>query len=215
MRAKVAVATVQGKTYFFVVNELKRKNIPFISLIPGEPVPIEIKLVVTTENERDLVNHERVIIYDDEKEPEITGSEVLKTLHGKEDYESVVIGVDPGQAFGFAAMADGAVIDTENCFSVKEVLGKIKNILKIVNVSSTLVSVKIGNGVPIYKELLEELDEALPPQVRLEIVSEAGTNHYARHGKHGRGVRHIISAMRIAGRAGYVYMRGKTVEQTG
>ncbi len=39
MKAKVAVATVQGKVYFLVVNELKERSIPFLSLIPGQSVP--------------------------------------------------------------------------------------------------------------------------------------------------------------------------------
>jgi len=32
MKTKVAVATVQGKTYFLIVNKLKEKDIPFLSL---------------------------------------------------------------------------------------------------------------------------------------------------------------------------------------
>jgi hypothetical protein len=56
MRARVAVATVQGKVYFFVVNELKRRNISFVSLVPGEPVRIEIKAVITTKEESPLID---------------------------------------------------------------------------------------------------------------------------------------------------------------
>ena len=75
------------------------------------------------------------------------------------------------------------------------------------------VTIKIGNGVPIYKELLEALDKALPTQVTLEVVSEAGTNRYAHGAKNRRGLRHIVSAMRIARRTGYIYPRRETIEQ--
>lgn len=213
MRAKVAVATVSGKAYFLVVNEMKKRNIPFVSLIPGEHVPIEIKVVITTEKEKHLVNHERVLIYSDTTELDIIGSEVVKILQGKESYETVVIGVDPGEVFGLGVIADGGVIDTENCFSVKEVVNKIMGVLKTVDSSLSVVSVKIGNGVPVYKELVEALDEALPSEVLLEIVSEAGTNRYHHEAKHRRGLRHIVSAIHIAGRVGQVYSRGKTIEQ--
>jgi len=213
MRAKVAVATVSGKAYFLVVNEMKKRNIPFVSLIPGEHVPIEIKVVITTEKEKHLVNHERVLIYSDTTELDIIGSEVVKILQGKESYETVVIGVDPGEVFGLGVIADGRVIDTENCFSVKEVVNKIMGVLKTVDSSLSVVSVKIGNGVPVYKELVEALDEALPSEVLLEIVSEAGTNRYHHEAKHRRGLRHIVSAIHIAGRVGQVYSRGKTIEQ--
>jgi predicted DNA-binding transcriptional regulator len=85
--------------------------------------------------------------------------------------------------------------------------------LKTVDFSLSVVSVKIGNGVPVYKELVEALDEALPSEVLLEIVSEAGTNRYHHEAKHRRGLRHIVSAIHIAGRVGQVYSRGKTIEQ--
>ncbi len=207
MRSKVAVATVQGKAYFLVVNELKRRNIPFINLVPGDAIPIEIKVVITTEKEKHQVNHEKVLVYNPETDPEVMGSEVVRILQGKEAYETVVIGVDPGQVFGVAVIADEGLIDTENCLSVKEVGDKIERVLRIVDFSSTAVTVKIGSGVPIYKELLEALDEVLPKEVSLEIIGEAGTNVYACEMKNRRGVRHIVSAMRIAGRPGYVYER--------
>ena len=55
MKEKVAVATVQGKAYFLIVNKLNEKNISFISLLPGQSVPAKIKLVITTPEEKHLV----------------------------------------------------------------------------------------------------------------------------------------------------------------
>jgi hypothetical protein len=46
MKEKAAVATLQGKAYFLIVNELKEQNIPFISLVPGEPIPAEVKVSI-------------------------------------------------------------------------------------------------------------------------------------------------------------------------
>jgi hypothetical protein len=64
----------------------------------------------------------------------------------------------------------------------------------------------------VYKEILAALDSALPPEVILEVVSEAGTDRPANKGKHRRGLRDIASAIRIAGRNGYVCPRGKVNE---
>jgi hypothetical protein len=207
MRANVAVSTVQGKAYFLIVNELKKRNITFVSLIPGEPIRTEIRAVITSREEKHLIRHHKILIYNTETDPEILGSEVVKVLRGKEIYETVTMGIDPGDVFGFAVIADGTVIDTENCFSSKEILSKIKKALRTIDASKSTVTIKIGSGVPIYKELLETLDKALPTQVTLEIVSEAGTNRYARGAKNRRGLRHIVSAIRIAGRTGYIYPR--------
>ena len=215
MKTKVAVATVSGKAYFLIVNELRERNMDFLSLIPGNPVPAEARVVITTEKEKHLINHERILVYNNGTAPSTVVNEAVKVLQGKESYEKIVVGIDPGEVFGLAVIADGKVNETANCFSVQEVLGKIKNIIKDFDVSSTAVSVKIGNGVPAYKNLLETLDSALPPKVILEVVSEAGTNRHIDENKHRRGLRDIVSAIRIAGRVGHVYSRRKTDESNG
>ncbi len=63
MKEKVAVATVEGKAYFLIVNQLREQNIPFVSLVPGESVPAEVKVVITTEKEKHLVKNEKILIF--------------------------------------------------------------------------------------------------------------------------------------------------------
>jgi hypothetical protein len=212
MTAEVAVATVQGKAYFLIVNKLKERDIPFLSLVPGETVPTDVKVVITTEQEKHLIRHERILVYDGETAPDSTANEIRKILQGKEAYEKIVIGIDPGEVFGLAVIADGKVNETANCFSVHEALTKVSSVIREVDFSSTTVTIKIGNGVPTYKELIEEFDVALPTEVVLQVVSEAGTNRALNHNKHRRGLRDIASAIRIAGRAGHVYPRRKRDE---
>ena len=122
MKTKVAVAIVHGKEYFFIVNELKRRKIPFSSLSPGEFVPVRINVVVTTQNEKSKITHGKILVYDPKIDPEVLGSEIVKVLHGKENYANIVIGVDPGEAFGLAVIADDSTIDIKNCYSIKETL---------------------------------------------------------------------------------------------
>jgi hypothetical protein len=212
MKANVAVATVQGKSYFLIVNNLKENNIPFVSIMPGEPVPVEVKVVITTEKERAQVNFDRVLFFSSESDLNRLMSEVTITLQGKKAYEKIVIGIDPGEASGVAVIADGKIIDKANCFSVLEVTSKICNTLKNFNLTSTTVKIKIGSGVPTYKDLTEALDAELPPKVILEVVSEAGTNKPLKENKRSRNLRHILSATRIAARSGYIYPRRKTNE---
>jgi hypothetical protein len=209
MTAEVAVATVQGKAYFLIVNKLKERDIPFLSLVPGETVPTDIKVVITTEQEKHLINHEKILVYDGDTAPDDAANEIRKILQGKEAYEKIVIGIDPGEVFGLAVIADGKVNETANCFSVHEALTKVKGVLRDVDFASTAVTIKVGNGIPTYKELIEEFDHALPEEVALEVVSEAGTNRPLNHNKHRRGLRDIASATRIAGRAGHIYPRRK------
>lgn len=212
MTAEVAVATIQGKAYFLIVNKLKERDIPFLSLVPGETVPTGIKVVITTEQEKHLINHEKVLVYDGETAPDAAANEIRKILQGKESYEKIVIGIDPGEVIGLAVIADGKVNETANCFSIHEAVTKVSNVIRDVDFASTAVTIKIGNGVPTYKELIETFDHDVPMEVKLEVVSEAGTNRSLNHNKHRRGLRDIASAIRIAGRAGHIYPRRKTDE---
>lgn len=214
MKANIAVATTSGKAYYLIVNELKRRNLPFISLIPNEEISAEIKIVLTTEKEKTLIKHANVLAYKDGTEIEELISKALQILHGKDEYEKLVIGVDPGEIFGLAVLVDGKVVETGNCFSVEETVNKILKLLKnfrTISVASTYI--KVGDGVPAYKEkLLQSLDDALPLNVKLESVSEAGTDRYIHRTKHRRGLRDIASAIRIAGRNGQKFQRRKNHE---
>ncbi len=209
MKEKVAVATVQGKAYFLVVNALREQGVTFISLIPGEPMPSKVKLVITTEEEKEKVNYGKVLLFHGESELEGLMVEVKKRLLGMESCGKIVIGIDPGQAIGLAVLADGKVIEEANCYSNHELVNSILKILRTVNLSVTNVVIKIGNGVPVHKDLLLDLDEALPSKVVLEVVGEAGTNRPLK--MHSRKIRHISSAIRIAGRTGRVFARRKAI----
>jgi hypothetical protein len=155
--------------------------------------------------------HEKILTFSNEGELDNLVDEVKIILQGKEAYKKIVIGIDPGEAIGVAVIADGKVIEEGNCFSTQEVVNSIIKSIRNVNFSLTSVSVKIGNGVPVYKELLEALDDVLPPEVVLEVVGEAGTNRPLKENKRSRKIRHISSAIRIAGRVGYITPRRKAV----
>jgi len=214
MKAKIAVVTVSGKAYYLIVDELRKKNLPFLSLTPGEPVPTEIEVVITTRDEMQLINHKRLLLYKENDSTESIVKQASQIAAGKEYFEKVVVGVDPGDVVGIAMLADGRVIETANCFSFNETLNKIEALLKgFKNIHLASISVKVGDGVPSRKEnLLRILDKALPSNVVLESVSEAGTSSCLSEAKHRRGLRDIISAIHIAGRAGQRFPRRKTCE---
>ena len=214
MKAKIAVVTVRGKDYYLVVNELKRRNTPFLSLTPYESVPIEIEVVITTEKEKPLVKHQRILAFQEGTAPETLVNEALRIVQGKEFFEKITVGVDPGEVFGLAVLADGKIVETGNCFSLEETFDKIVDIVRgFEGTPVESISVKIGDGVPrCTGNLLCVLDEALPASVSLESVSETGTNRSLNEAKHRRSMRDIISAIQIAGRIGCRFQRRRTDE---
>ena len=209
MKAKIALATVSGRAYYKLVNELKRKGLPFLSLKPWDPIPLNIKVVITTKEERHLVTHPTVLIFDYESNPTSVIDEAILGVQGKRNYERVVVGVDPGETYGVAVLGYDNVLETLDCSSLKEAVNVILDGSK--RFPATVSFVKVGDGAPAYtKELLRSLDEALPQEAVIEIVSEAGTSRFINETAHRRGLRDKMSAIEIAGRKGQVFKRRKT-----
>jgi hypothetical protein len=207
MKAKIAVATVSGRAYYLLVNELKKRSLDFLSLTPQQSVPVDIEVVITTTDERELIKHPRVLIYTNEADPADVVSEAVRVVQGKKTYETVVVGVDPGKTFGLAVLSDGNVLETATRSSIGDTVNTVNS---LINVQAEYITVRVGNGAPsITTELLSLLDESLPKSVVIEVVSEGGTSRFVGETLHKRGLRDALSAVKIAERRGQPYQRGR------
>jgi len=208
MKAKIAVATVSGKAYYFLVNELRRRGIDFLSLIPRESVPLDIEVVITTGTEHHLVQHPKILVYENQINPATVVDEAIRIVGGKKYYDTIVVGVDPGKTFGLGVLTEGNVLETITCSAMDETVSKILDVLGKLKSANRIV--KVGNGAPsITTELLPLLDETLPDDVVIEVVDEAGTSRFVGENLHKRGLRDAFSAVKIAERRGQQYQRRK------
>jgi len=212
MEAKIAVATVSGKAYYQLVNELKARKMDFLSLTPYEIVPLNIQVVITTEAERKNIRHPKVLVYQENTTPSTVIDEAVRLIEGKKEFETIVVGIDPGKTFGIAVLSDGNVLSTVTRSSVEETVNTVAEIFsKQQGVARVL---KVGNWSPSYTaELLPLLDSRLPKDVTIEIVREAGTSRFIGQTVHKRGLRHAMAAIKIAERRGQAYER-KGVNET-
>lgn len=216
MKAEIALATVSGKAYYLLVKELKQRRVFFLNLKPGDSIPLDVKVVITTPKEQHMIQHSSILVFDETADdPSKIVNEAIRIVQGKRNYEKLVIGVDPGEVFGIAMVADGKVVETLNSFSIAETIRKVSKLVAQFAENSSTVTIKIGDGVPKYKEiLLHMLDRKLPKNVALEIVRETGTSHLFAEAKHRRGLRDMMSAVKIANRPGQKFSRRRNrVEQ--
>ena len=196
MRSKIAVATVSGKAYYWLVNELNRRKIPFLSLIPGEIVPPSIKVVITTKDERQRVNHPSVLIYNPKDKPSAIIDKAIRIIQNKEAYEELVIGVDPGKTFGVAVLGDGNVLEKKERLTREMAIDMVLTALQ--RHPARIRKIKIGNGIPeIAEEIASRLKIAVPEDTTIEIVSEAGTSNMRRKGSR-RKISDADAAVNIA-----------------
>jgi len=206
MRTKIAVATVNGRAYYELVNELQRKQLPFLSLKPWDPVPLDIKVVLTTEEEQSQISHPTILSFKKNSNPESIVDEAVLIIQGKQGYEKLVVGVDPGQSCGIALLGDNKVIETLTASSIESAASLILDSLK--RFPADVMLVRVGDGAPEYTTtLLDLLDSRLPKDVVIEVVGEAGTSRLANKSVNRRVLRDAVSAIKIAGRKGRVFAR--------
>ncbi|MFQ6086594.1 MAG: hypothetical protein ACE5OV_01085 [Candidatus Bathyarchaeia archaeon] len=212
MKAKIAVATVSGKAYYQLVNELKARGLPFLSLTPYDTIPTDIKVVITTESEREFIEHPNVLVFEEKMDPATIVNEAIRNAEGKRNHDTITVGVDPGKTFGMAVLSNGNVLETMIHSSIEQTVNAVLDVLNK-NPAATY-TIKVGDGAPQYtRVLLSQLDEALPKDVAIEIVSEAGTSRFAKETVHRRGVRDAMSAVKIAERRGRPFQRTKGKQQ--
>jgi len=208
MKAKIAVATVSGKAYYHLVNELKARGLAFLSLTPYDPIPTYIKVVITTKGERSLISHPNVLVFEETVDPATIISEAVRSVEGKRNHNTITVGVDPGKTFGIAVLSNGNVLETVTRSSIEQTVNAVLEVLTKNPANAYIV--KVGDGAPQYTQaLLSRLDETLPQDVAIEIVSEAGTSHFSRKTVHRRGLRDAMSAVKIAERRGRRFSRRK------
>lgn len=168
---EVAVVTRNMRLYYKVVQELKNEGVSFISMKPGEVIPSEIKCVITSTTEKNLISHPKILTVGTEDSPPIV-QRLRLVLTEKPPITIVTIGVDPGTTYGIAVLVDEKVLDTYKAFSSKNASKIIKKILGAF--PETRKVIRIGTGAPLYYiqllELLKDVD------AELELVDEFETS---------------------------------------
>jgi hypothetical protein len=202
MSTQIAVATLSGREYYVLVNELKKRLIPFISLKPGEPIPVYVKVVITTVAEKSKIRYPRILVYDLSKDAGKIVDRALQIVSGKTVYRRVVIGIDPGKTFGFAVLGDERVLKMSSYPTVRETVNSASEVLE--ELPATKKIVRVGDGADPYRcRLIQALSKKLPKGVPLETVSERETTRIAKEFMPRRkALLDAASAISIASRSG-------------
>lgn len=189
----IALITSDFAVYEKVVAELKSREMPFITLRIGEPVPANVDVVITTETEAGRIawDDHRLITYDD---PVATvnravGAELKTAPSGG----AMVIGIDPGRRPGIAVLSGDMVIAVHQV-SPTEVEPLVRKIEHDYRPGSLIV--RIGNGARLITTQI--INSLLQAGFRVELVDETGTTPHIGRDVHTSTVRDVIAAINIA-----------------
>ena len=114
--------------------------------------------------------------------------------------------MDPGKTYGIALLGDDKVLETLTSSILEEAVNLVVDWIK--RFPAMVRVVRVGDGPPEYtKGLIRSLNEKLPEETMIELVSEAGTSHLMSESANRRGLRDTVSATEIARRNGKSYPR--------
>ena len=147
--------------------------------------------IITTEDEAQSIDFskERMVIED---KPQAAIDKAISLLFG-EDFERIIIGIDPGKYPGMAVLGNNKTISVHR-ISVGEVCPLIKRIMQEYN--NKKITVRIGHGARLIRSQL--INGILDLGLEVEMVDETGTTPRLGRGVHGQVISDIIAAINIA-----------------
>lgn len=168
MEKVIGVLTRDFKLYYDLVKVLKKRDLPFISLSFDETIPPNTGVIITTAEEVDHIDFERKVVCKD-----ITAAiaESIRVLKGKERFDELIIGIDPGAKPGVAVVGDGFVLETRRASSPEEVAEIVKEMSS--SYPANRVGLRIGHGDPTNRNRI--INSLSSQRFDIEIVNEKGT----------------------------------------
>ena len=196
---EVAVATLDGRAYFFISNLLKSMGIRFRSLTPNEQIDEHVKLVLSTRKERHLIPFDRVLCVED-LDSELAAAKILYMVKEPAGESVYIVGIDPGVRIGISAFYLGDEVYSCVVYSAVRAANIVSKLLKSAPAKKKIVRIGDGN-IKVALKIAEALAEEFGKQIRIEIVNEAGTTTLASK-PNKRCVKDLRAARLIALRQG-------------
>jgi hypothetical protein len=153
-----------------LMRMLKSRGLVFKNLDFRDPVPADVGVVITGEDETYRIDHPKVVKAG--KDREIAIGVAIQMMTGKERVRMLVIGIDPGEKrIGFAVLADGTVLDAKQMNTVGEVEEELDAVVD--RYTSKNLLVRIGHGAPTIRNRI--VNTTLGRHLRVEIADETST----------------------------------------
>ena len=177
--------------YHSIIEEARSRRLNPIVLTPSQPIPANVGVIITTEGESESIDfsRDRIVIAD---KPQATLDKAVSLLFG-EDFEQVIIGIDPGKYPGMAVLGNNKTISVHHV-SVGEVCPLIKRIMR--EHKDKKLMVRVGHGARLIRSQL--INGILDLGLAVEMVDETGTTPHLGKGVHGQVISDIIAAINIA-----------------
>ena len=106
---KIGVYTNNFSLYHDLLEVLKRRKIPYISLSSKKNISNKIGVIITSHDELHNIKLKKVIAADIYDNLDQVVDIAIQTIVGKDLYSRLIIGIDPGEKPGIALIADDII----------------------------------------------------------------------------------------------------------
>lgn len=205
MNNQITVATLNGKSYYKIINFLKSIELSYNELSPIEAINSSTKVIITSEKESTIFKRKNIIIDSELNEnPLIIKAKILRNLMEPFFYEQLIIGIDPGKRIGISIFYLYDEIESIVLTCIECVLNLVCKILMNLNARKKIV--RIGDGdISMANNIAINIKTRFKEFVDVEIVDERGTSSNCYSKRNRRIFRDKSSAKLIAFRNGKVF----------
>jgi hypothetical protein len=180
-------------------------DIRFDSLSPEEAAVSNSKVIITTENEAQIVRRKDVLLDTElDKCPTLLKAKILRNVMGDYHDDQLTIGIDPGDRIGISIIYLHNEIESIVESSLMSTIHLISALLS--GIMSKKKIIRIGDGnIDMAERLANMIKLKFMDAVEIEIVDEYGTSLPRNIAINRRGIRDRSSARAIALRKGRPY----------
>jgi len=167
----IGVYTTDFSLYHDILQALKRRHVPYVSLSSTRNIPSRIGVLLTSQKEESGIKFHKTLAVDSLDSIDHAIDSALQQLVGKEMYTRVLIGIDPGERPGLAFLGDTILLQKTQVENPEKVAPMIQRFLK--EHPATEIIIRIGNGVPVTRNRI--INSLIPLKIPIEIVDETKT----------------------------------------
>lgn len=170
-RRSAALVTRDPGLYQELAGFLRERRVPTVSLLPGDRIPDQVAVVLTSESEVRLISHPNVLAVTEAADRRSLAAAIRHALEAADSAEAIIVGFDPGPRPGYSILAGSTVLG-EGVLESPESAGTLATHLRH-RFPARPVLFRVGRGDPPARNRI--VNALLLHQRSVELVDEEGT----------------------------------------
>ncbi len=167
----VALITRDAALYADLAGVLRERHLPAISLLPGDRIPANIAIVLTSPSEVGGIRHPHVVGVPPDSDRASLVAAVTEAIGATEPTGELVVGIDPGPRPGYAVVSNSTCL-IQGSLDAPEAAAELGRHLRR-RFPERLLLFRVGSGDPLSRTRI--VNALWPLRRPIELVDESGT----------------------------------------